>query len=92
MIHVGIKDLKNGLSRYLALVKKGDELIITERGTPIARIIQEGTGKHSVRKQLNHLAQEGLITMPSKSTEEEGFKPIKVDGKSVSEWVIEDRR
>ena len=42
MIHVGIKDLKNGLSRYLALVKKGDELIITERGTPIARVIQEG--------------------------------------------------
>lgn len=92
MIQVGIKELKNGLSRYLALVKAGDELIVTEHGKPIARITQESTGKQSVRKQLIQLAQEGLITMPSQSIEKTSFIPIKIEGKPVSEMVIEDRR
>jgi hypothetical protein len=31
MLSAGIKDLKNNLSRYLSCVKKGENLLITER-------------------------------------------------------------
>jgi prevent-host-death family protein len=35
---VGIKELKNQLTQYLRRTKKGQEVIITERGKPIAVI------------------------------------------------------
>lgn len=92
MIQVGIKELKNGLSRYLALVKQGDELIVTERGKPVARIIREGDSANPIRNQLNGLAHEGLITMPSKSIGKKDLKPVKTSGKPASEMVIEGRR
>ncbi len=32
MIRVGVRELKDRLSRYLAAVKEGEEVIVTERG------------------------------------------------------------
>lgn len=37
-ITAGIAELKAALSEYLARVKAGEEVIVTERGRPIARI------------------------------------------------------
>jgi prevent-host-death family protein len=34
-----IADLKNNLSRYLSLVRKGGEIIVLDREKPIARIV-----------------------------------------------------
>jgi len=35
---VGVRDLKNHLSGYLERVKAGEEITVTERGRPIARL------------------------------------------------------
>ena len=37
-VEVGVRDLKNNLSRYLDRVQAGEEVIVTERGRPIARL------------------------------------------------------
>lgn len=92
MITVGVKDAKNNLSRYLARVKKGEEVQITERGKPIARIIKEGQGTSSARKALRLLVDKGLIVLPSLSIDKERLNPVDVPGKPVSEIVLEDRR
>jgi len=39
MKHVGIADLKAHLSGHLRTVKKGEALLVTDRGTPVARIL-----------------------------------------------------
>ena len=39
MIAVGIKDLKNKLSYYLRMIKKGEKIVITEREKVIATIV-----------------------------------------------------
>ena len=36
MSAVGVRELKNRLTHYLQLTKKGEEVIVTERGVPIA--------------------------------------------------------
>ena len=36
---VAVAKLKASLSRYLASVKRGEELLVTERGKPVARIV-----------------------------------------------------
>ena len=35
---VGVRELKNQLSRYLDRVKAGEEITVTDRGRPIARL------------------------------------------------------
>ena len=92
MISAGIKKLKNNLSRYLYQVKKGEDILITERGKVIARIIREDPKNISLREALSPLITEGLITLPSQKIEKEISAPYKLSGKPVSEMVIEDRR
>lgn len=42
MRRVGIADLKAHLSGYLRTVKKGETLLVVERGTPVARMVPVG--------------------------------------------------
>ena len=92
MISTGIKELKNNLSRYLSLVKKGEDVLITERGRTIARIIQENSKSRSIREALSPLVEKGLIALPDQKVDKEIPAPIKVPGKPVSEMAIENRR
>jgi prevent-host-death family protein len=92
VIRAGIKDVKNNLSRFLARVKAGEEILITERGKPIARIVQEKNADKSIRVALGPLVQKGLIALASRSILKDGLTPVAVPGKPVSKMVIEDRR
>jgi prevent-host-death family protein len=92
MLSAGIKELKNNLSKYLSRVKKGEDVLITERGKTIARIVQEETEKASWWEALRPLVAKGLVTPPSRRIERDIPAPIVVPGKLVSEMVIEDRR
>ncbi len=92
MLNVGIKEVKNNLSRLLAQVKAGEEILITKRGRPIARIVKENHGDKSIRTALDPLVQSGLITLPSRSIMKDNISAVETLGKPVSEMVIEDRR
>ena len=92
MIRSGIKDVKNNLSRLLVKVKAGEEILITERGRPIARIVKENQGDKSIRAALGTLVQKGLVTLPSRSIQKDSISAVEVQGKPVSKIVIEDRR
>ena len=92
MISAGIKEVKNNLSRLLARVKTGEEVLITDRGRPVARIVKENQGDKSIRVALGALVQKGLITLPSRSVLKDRISAVGVPGKPVSEMVIEDRR
>ncbi len=40
MIHlIGIREANQHLSRYIAAVERGEEVIITRRGRPVARLV-----------------------------------------------------
>jgi prevent-host-death family protein len=92
MITTGVKEVKNNLSRYLAQVKTGEEILITDRGKPIARIVRENLGRRTLQETLAPLIRKGLITLPTCSLARENLSPLQVPGKHVSEMVIEDRR
>jgi len=92
MITTGIKEAKNNLSRYLARVKAGEEVVITERGKPVARIVREGERKRTVRATLAPLIGRGLITAPIRELNRDQTSPVPAPGSPVSDMVIEDRR
>jgi len=89
MITAGIKDLKNRLSFYLREVKKGEKILITDRNQVIATILPVERGEED--SKLLSLVKEGFASWrggrPAGSQ-----RPVKIEGKTVSEIVLEDRR
>ena len=92
MQSAGIKEFKNQLSRYLAFVKKGDDVLITEHGRVIARVIKEDSHSSSLRQALQPLVLKGQVIMPKCEIKRNIPNPVKLPGKAVSEIVLEDRR
>ena len=84
--------MKNNLSRFLARVKQGEEVVITGRAKAIARIVKESDARNAVYAALSDLVEKGIVTLPSKSLEVEAPTPIERTGKALSEMVVEDRR
>ncbi|MDO9287890.1 MAG: type II toxin-antitoxin system prevent-host-death family antitoxin [Thermodesulfovibrionales bacterium] len=94
MHQVGIKELKNRLTYYLGLTKKGDRIVVTDRGMPVAVLhnldaVEENAG---IEERLASLAKQGKIRLPLINARLKPFKPIKVKGKPMSETIIEERR
>lgn len=40
--NVGVRELRQNLSRYLERVKRGEALVVTERGREVARLVPSG--------------------------------------------------
>jgi len=84
---VGIRDLKNGLSGYLDRVKAGEEVIVTDRGRPIARLCAiDAADDH-----LAELVAAGVVRAPTNRTRHTSASRIASRG-SVSDLVAEQRR
>ena len=89
---VGSRELKNRLGRYLGLVGKGETIIVTDRGKPVARLVPpepEPETTYSVEDLLKRLEAEGHLRRGSGKFRP--FKPIRVKGKPMSQMILEDR-
>src|SRR5256886_15776876 len=60
-----VSKLKASLSEYLARVKAGEEVIVTERGKPIAKIVPFGGNQAEIPAHLLEKARAGLIRLGS---------------------------
>lgn len=65
MIAVGVAKLKASLSAYLAKVKAGQEIVVTEHGRPIARLVPVVLVDVDGAAHLAHLERSGLLTRGS---------------------------
>ena len=90
---VSISELKAHLSRYLDRVKAGEEVLITDRGQPVARLARvEGSERQDAHYQ--RLVREGRIRPPLRSLPDDFFErrlPEDPEGKAL-EFLIEERR
>ncbi len=59
-----VSKLKASLSAYLRQVKAGEEVLVTERGRPIARIAP-AVISHTLPKHLVEMQKQGLIKLGS---------------------------
>jgi prevent-host-death family protein len=74
MASVQIADLKNNLSAYLRKVRAGEELIICDRRSPIAKIVPLSTGDLDLEAQ--ELIAKGLMLPAQKPFDAEAFFAI----------------
>ena len=90
---VGVRELKNRLTYYLRRARKGEEVIVTERGRPVAVLqsVQNLDRAAALETRLARLAALGIVTLPTGK----GFgraRPLRISGPSVSRAILEDRR
>ncbi len=84
MDEVAIKQLRDSLASYLRRVREGQALLITDRGTPVARL-------SPVDGSLASLEAEGLVVW-SRGKPHGARHPATARGGSVSDLVAENRR
>lgn len=84
-MEVGVRELRNNLSRYLDRVRDGEEVVVTDRGRAIARVLPLGA-----ERVLDRLIAEGAVT-PAQQAKRGTGKPIKSKG-TVSDLVADQRR
>lgn len=85
---VGVRELKANLSAVLRRVKAGATVVITDRGTPVGRIVPE---RASLDAKLNDLAAAGVIAWSG-----ERLRPVSPPArtrapKTVAELLLETR-
>lgn len=67
--YIGIREARINLSRLIRDVRSGMEIIITDRGNPVARLIPVGTSSLSVAERIRNYESCGLIeSRPKKET------------------------
>ena len=89
-VEVGIRELRLNLSKYVARVRSGTEVIVTDHGNPVARL-----GPIDAQEaHIEQLIREGKVARAKQPKSATLPPPIPLEGEGplVSELVLEDRR
>ena len=85
---VNIRELKSRLSHYLRLAKAGESIEITERGTPIGRIVPTTL---PVEDRIDAMARSGLVRWNKRKLKQRRAA-TRIRGKrTLAEILTEDR-
>lgn len=91
-MRLGLREANQRFSQTIKAVRAGKEVILTDRGHPIAviRPIKDEGGREAM---LQVMAEEGLITVAARKgpMPTPRWRPVKVKGKPVSQTIIDDR-
>jgi len=89
MAAIGVRELKNRLSRYLKRVKAGERLVVTERGEPVAVISPPAVTPAD--RGIEVMLREGIARWEG-GKPRGALRPPRIKGPSVAQAVIEGRR
>lgn len=88
VVDVGITELRAHLGSWIEAVRDGDEVVITDRGTPVARIV--GLGSTPI---LHRLTEQGVIGRPTRAARPvAGGHRRPTPRRAVSDIISEQRR
>lgn len=87
---VGVRELKNHLSEHLRRVRRGREIIITDRGHVVARLVP-AVPPPQAPAWLRKMIADGKVTWGGGTPQ--GLRGVKLRGKgpSASDIVIQQR-
>ena len=95
MVRAGIAELKAQLSHYLSMTRAGEEVVITDRGRPVARLMPLDERETDIPAHLLEMERRGEVRIGTvRSTQKAGElpRPRTREGYSVVQALIEERR
>ena len=89
---VGIRLLRDRLTRYVARVRRGHRVIVTDRGKPVAVLVPYRLGEAEPEEaRLAALFASGHVTRAERPFKK-ALVPVKGRGELPSEILVKDRR
>ncbi|MGD0630843.1 MAG: type II toxin-antitoxin system Phd/YefM family antitoxin [Terracidiphilus sp.] len=82
-----ISELKAKLSAHIQYVKNGEEVLILDRNTPVARLVAVGS-LDDYDERTRRLIAKGILT-PAKMPRPEGYILPEPPGRMISDEVME---
>ncbi len=89
--NIGIREAKMNLSKYLKKVQKGTELIITDRGRPIGKIVPIQNEDLSLEDRIKIMVDREVIEKISSKRLHKIPPPIPVSDNIAQKFLREDR-
>jgi len=89
-VKLGLREANQHFSRMVKIIKQGEEVILTDRGRPIAMVTPLGGGA-TWGVRLDRLARAGLIRLPGEPGRIGPAKPVRARGKPASQILSEER-
>jgi len=90
-----VSELKAGLSRYLARVKRGEELLVTDRGQVIAKLVPvRPSGGGDEWSRVRDLERQGQIIVRGEGKVTDAYRRLQIPDlppNSVVRALLEDR-
>ena len=86
-MEVNVTAFRADLRKWLDRVRSGEEIVVTERGVPVARVTPVGEAA-----RLERLAKEGILSPPDAPKEKLGMDDLIRARGSVTDYIIEMRR
>jgi prevent-host-death family protein len=87
-MEVAISALRAELSSWIERAQAGEEIIVTDRGTPVARLLPVDTAP-----LLDQLVQRGVLTKPRRADRPAARGAVRVHASGpVADLVSEQRR
>ena len=84
-----ISELKAKLSAHIEFVKNGEEVLIFDRNTPVARLVPAGPLNDQYDEQTRRLIAKGILT-PPKKPRTLGYKlPKPAGNRCISQEVMD---
>jgi len=94
-METGIRELKNGLSRYIRRVEAGERIAITMHGRIVAELVPPGSGVSNGRRGLEKLVAEGVVRPPIEPGDPgdllEDWPDIRLRQGTAAQLIAEDR-
>ena len=64
MVSVDVHELKSRLSKYLRVVRRGEDILVTDRGEPVAELRQPSSASHAAAfPELERRARAGKVRL-----------------------------
>ena len=91
-MRLGLREANQRFSKAIRAVRAGTQVVLTERGRPIAVIVPI-RGERAREAALRTMADEGLIKMAARKgpMPPPRWRAVKVSGTSLSQTAINDR-
>lgn len=90
MLSRGVKEVRDHFTQYIRRVSEGEEVVVTERGRPVALLKPIPKGL-TVDERLEIASVKGLIRLPQKKGGLPAHHKIKLTGRLVTEIILEER-
>jgi prevent-host-death family protein len=84
-MHMGLREANQKFSKAIRAVKAGQEVVLTERGKPIAVITPVGPAR--LEAAMRRMEAAGLLIRATKPGPMPPFRPIRIKGESASETI-----